>query len=195
MKTFFLYAGLLLGGAGLALAGLVAGAPRQLRVVSAVVVRAPRSLVYDQVRYFRQYPRWSPWRDTDPRQRFALRGPDGAVGARFSWVGVAEPGRGYQQIVALTPARRVAIACRIEQPFRSAPTVEYAFEAVPGGTRVTQRFETALPVPLNALAPLLGLRGNIRQVNERGLANLRRHCEQLAAARPLPVAPALAAAR
>lgn len=60
MKPFFWCAGLLVGGTGLALAG----APRQLRVVSAVVVRAPRGLVYDQVRCFRQYPRWSPWRDS-----------------------------------------------------------------------------------------------------------------------------------
>lgn len=161
-----------------ALAVLVLSAPQQIAVSSAVLIQASPEAVFDQVRYFSHYPGWSPWKESDPEQQTSVEGPDGLPGARYSWVGVREPGKGYQELTAIEPGRRIDIQCHIQEPFKSDPKFVFHFEPETGGVRVTQEFRSDMPVPMNAIGLLMGLKANIQRVSDRGLARLKARCEQ-----------------
>lgn len=149
-------------------------APREINVESAIIVDSPKEEVIDQVRYFNNYPNWSPWRDTDPEQKFRVEGTDGIPGVKFHWEG--KEGSGYQTITSVKP-NEVKIKCLIETPFKSQPDFVYTFEEVKNKTKVTQQFHTDMPVPANIFGLLFNLKEKIKTVNERGLAKLKKASE------------------
>lgn len=152
-------------------------APSQIKVRSEVLINAPKASVLDQVRFFKQYPTWSPWLDTDPEQKNEVKGTDGQVGAQFHWVGVKEEGKGYQELTQFSE-NEIKIKCHIQEPFQSEPDFLYTFTETPQGTKVVYEFETAMPMPMNVIGMLMGLKDEIQKVNDRGLANLKKVCEK-----------------
>jgi hypothetical protein len=157
-------------------------APKKISVRSTQFIQASRQQVFDQLRFMKNFPAWSPFRQQDPEQQFEISGPDGEVGATFSWVGVKEQSRGSQQVVALNGTESLKIQCNITEPFQSNPTFSYTLNEKDGGVELVQLFETEMPVPTNIIGLLMGLKDNIAATNQQGLALLREVTEKQYAA-------------
>lgn len=151
---------------------------KEIVIVSEQKIDAPASVVYNKVRNFKNYPSWSPFRLTDPQQKFDITTIDGQVGSKFHWVGVQETSEGYQEIVGLEENKTVKIKCNITVPYDAKPEFNYSFLEKGNNTYVRQEFRVKMDFPANIIAHLTDLRKEMRLTNEKGLSLLKNVCEE-----------------
>ncbi|MCS7036335.1 MAG: SRPBCC family protein [Saprospiraceae bacterium] len=168
---FLLYV-VLIAGALLALFGLFA--KKEYLIERQITIAAPMELVYDQVRYFRNFRAWSPWAGMDADVR--VEGEDGSPGAAYYWSGEGETGRGSMVLKTAAP-QRLDFEVTIEEPYRSISPTWFAFEADSNQTRVTWVFRMRISYPWNGLAMFTDVNTYVGKDFLRGLENLKRHCE------------------
>jgi hypothetical protein len=147
-------------------------APKQIQIRSTVRIQAPKEAVFPQINNFQNFPSWSPFLETDPEQVYYITGTDGAVGAQYHWQGNKEETAGYQELQALSEDS-IQINCFMSKPMTTTSSFHYRLSTSGDCTTVTQDFSMNLPFPMNALAPIFGIKEKIAQTNERGLNNLK----------------------
>jgi Polyketide cyclase / dehydrase and lipid transport len=177
MAKAFIILGIALGAVLVAIIILSLVAPKRISIRSVQFIQAPKEVVYDQLRFMKNFPNWSPFKVQDPEQKHVISGPDGSVGATFSWEGVKEKSKGYQKVVALKENERVELRCEITVPFESHPSFNYDLIEKAGGVEVVQEFDVAMPFPANVFGLLFGLKREIGATNQQGLALLKKVCE------------------
>jgi hypothetical protein len=153
-------------------------APQQVTLENEQWIHAPKDLVFDQLRYMKNFAAWSPFLAQDPAQKHAVSGPDGQIGAQFHWEGVAVEGKGYQEVVAMRGTDYLQIQCHISTPFEATPTFTYHLTDKDGGTAVRQVFHTQLAIPANVLGMLFGMQEQINATNKMGLGLLKEVLER-----------------
>lgn len=159
-------------------------APKRITVSQTQFIKASRQQVYDQLRLMKNFPNWSPFRLQDPEQKYSISGEDGTVGATFNWEGVRETSKGSQKVVGLRENEWVKIQCYITAPFQSQPSFTYHLTEKDGGVELVQEFAADMPVPMNAIGLLLGLKSKIAQTNQLGLGLLKAVAEKKAQLSP-----------
>jgi hypothetical protein len=153
-------------------------APKRISITSRQFIKAPKEKVYDQLRFMKNFPDWSPFKVQDPEQKFSITGNDGELGATFHWEGVKEKSKGLQKIIALQPNKQVDIQCDITEPFQANPTFSYSLHEKENGVEVVQQFDVAMPFPANVFGLLFGLKTKMKNTNEQGLDLLKKVTEQ-----------------
>lgn len=178
MTKVVIILGVALGAVVLTVVILGLVAPKRISVKSTQFIRASKQQVFDQIRFMKNFPKWSPFRQQDPDQKYVISGIDGQIGATFSWEGVKERSKGSQKIIALSGNSIIKIQCNITEPFQSAPTFDYAIIEKEGGVEVVQDFDTAMPFPANVFGLLFGLKAKMAETNQQGLELLKQVSEQ-----------------
>ncbi len=180
MKKALKFFGIFLGVVAIAVAilNVMSSGENEIIIVSEQKIDAPANVVYNKVRNFKNYPSWSPFRLTDPQQKFDITAVDGQVGSRFHWVGVKETSEGYQEIVGLEENKAVKIRCNITVPYDAKPEFDYYFVEKDNNTYVRQEFKVKMAFPANIIAHLTDLRKDMRLTNEKGLSLLKKVCEE-----------------
>ena len=153
-------------------------APKRISVRSTTFIKASKQQVFDQLRFMKNFPAWSPFLQQDPEQQFTVSGPDGQVGATYSWVGVKEKSKGSQQVVALRGNDAIKIQCTITEPFQANPVFDYTLVEKNDGVEVVQQFDVDMPVPANIFGMLLSLKDKMGATNQQGLALLKQVAEK-----------------
>lgn len=139
-------------------------------------IAAPITLVYDQVRYFRNFRVWSPWAGMDAAIR--IEGPDGTPGAMYYWMGEGEVGVGQMKLKALGP-RRIDFEVTIDKPYEAISPTWFTFEADSLQTTVRWVYHMHIGYPWNGLAMFTDVDAGVGKDLSRGLENLKRHCEAM----------------
>ncbi|MEA5460965.1 hypothetical protein VB796_18030 [Arcicella sp. LKC2W] len=180
MKKGIKFLGIFLGIIVIAVVilNMISSDEKEIVIVSEQKIDAPASVVYNKVRNFKNYPSWSPFRLTDPQQKFDITAVDGQVGSKFHWVGVQETSEGYQEIVGLEENKAVNIKCNITVPYDAKPEFNYSFLEKGNNTYVRQEFKVKMDFPANIIAHLTDLRKDMRLTNEKGLSLLKKVCEE-----------------
>jgi hypothetical protein len=180
MKKVFKYLAIFIAVLALAVGGLhiISSDEKEIAIVIEQEVNAPVNEVYDKVRNLKNYPSWSPFRLTDPEQKYRLSNVDGQVGARFHWIGVKEVSEGYQEIIGLEENKAVKIKCTITVPYEAKPEFNYFFAEKGNKTYVTQEFKVQMPFPANIIAHFTDLKKEMKLTNEKGLSLLKKVCEK-----------------
>jgi effector-binding domain-containing protein len=141
-------------------------------------IEAPREIVYDQVRYFKNAPNWSPWLYLDPNVKTSIDGTDGEAGAVYKWNGNDKIGKGSQTIKSVTPDR-IDLGV-VFNDFSDSPTY-FAFSNKDEYVHVIWSMDMHVPFPWNALSMLTDMNNSfIGKDFENGLGNLKKYCEALA---------------
>ncbi len=153
-------------------------APKKISVTNTQFVKASKQAVFDQLRFMKNFPNWSPFIKQDPEQQYTISGTDGAVGASYSWVGVKEKSKGTQKIVSISGLDKIVIGCSITEPFQSNPTFVYTLTEKNEGVELVQQFDTDMPIPTNVIGLLMGLKAEITATNKQGLALLKKAVEK-----------------
>lgn len=148
-------------------------APKRISVTNKQFIMASKQHVFDQLRYMKNFPKWSPFLLNDPKQKYVISEQDGEVGATYSWEGVMEKSKGSQRVAKLQAYDEVVVECMITVPFQSNPTFTYKLIEKDGGVEVVQLFDTEIPVPSNIFGLLLGLKEKISVTNKQGLNLLK----------------------
>ncbi|MGH8444978.1 MAG: SRPBCC family protein, partial [Solimonas sp.] len=88
-------------GIGLAL-------PDTVHLERSTVVKARPATVYTALNGFKQFNKWSPWAQIDPKTQYVHAGPLWGVGAKLSWSSDnPSVGHGSQEIVEAVPYRKI----------------------------------------------------------------------------------------
>ncbi|MFN0037570.1 MAG: SRPBCC family protein [Saprospiraceae bacterium] len=143
-----------------------------------IEIDAPREIVYDQVRFFKNAPNWSPWLYLDPNVKTSIEGTDGEPGAVYKWSGNKDIGTGSQTLQSVKPNRLDLLVSLSE--FSASPAY-FTLAEEDKMTTVTWAMDMHVPFPWNALSMLTDMNnGFIAKDFENGLANLKKYCEALA---------------
>lgn len=164
-------------GALLALLGLFA--KKDYHIERSIDIDAPKELVFEYARYFKNFDQWSPWSALDPKMQITISGNDGNVGAVHRWSGNDDVGEGEQTITAITPDR-IDIEVRFKRPFESTSPSFMAFRENGQGTKVNWGFDMHIAFPWNGMAMFTDVDAGVGADYERGLKILKKNCEMLA---------------
>ena len=141
-----------------------------------IEIAAPKALVMDQVRYFRKFDKWSPWKILDPDRKVNFEGADGEPGAMYKWDGNDDVGSGYQTLKTVSD-NQIEIEVARLQPWEAKSMTRFVFEEAGEKIRVTWRFNMIIGFPWNGLAMFTDVDAGIGPDQERGLALLKKQCE------------------
>ncbi|MBL7775478.1 MAG: SRPBCC family protein [Saprospiraceae bacterium] len=166
---------------GLGAAWVILGlfAKKVYHIERSMPIDAPKEMVYEQVRYFKNFETWSPWSQLDPRMETSISGPDGQVGAVYTWNGNDAAGSGQQTITAIHPDR-IDLDVHISKPFASQSPSYLRFEERGDTTVVHWIVDFQIAFPWNALAMFTDVDAALGKDYVKGLENLRALCEAMA---------------
>lgn len=157
-------------------AALVAGIgyllPRHVHVERSLVMDAPVSVVYAQFDGFRQFNKWSPWAELDPKTEYTFDGPATGAGAHMSWKSAMKNvGSGEQRITECKANEYVKTDINFGDQGTAQSTARFARAGT--GTQVTWSLDSDLGG--NPIAHYFGLMipGAVGRDYERGLSRLK----------------------
>lgn len=142
---------------------------KSLQIVKGVTIKGTKQEVFDMVRYLNNYPKWSPFLEEDPAQKYEVKGTDGAVGAQFHWDGNKGKDLGFQEIVKIDTFSYVGMRCDIQKPFVAKPTFEYHFTETSNGIEVKQDFRVDSGIVDAFFMWLFNAKAGMEKMNQRGL--------------------------
>lgn len=154
-------------------------ARKNYRVERSLEINAPRELVYEYVRYYKNFADWSPWQQLDPDMKATINGPDGEAGATYAWQGNSKAGSGKQTIKSASPDR-IEQEIAFSEPFESTSPVTMTFEPQGRKTKVTWVMDMHVAFPWNGLAMLTDVDAGVGRDYAVGLGNLKKICEKAA---------------
>lgn len=150
--------------------------PRRANVERAIVIHAPRAVVFDVLNDLARFNKWSPWAMLDPNAKYTFSGPAVGVGAKMAWVGdPATMGSGTQEILVSEPPAKI----RVRYVFGPQPAdATFSLTEEQDGTRVVWSIETDLGN--NPVGRYFGLMFDkmIGGDFERGLVGLKSYVEK-----------------
>ena len=114
--------------------------PDRAQVERSALIDASPATIYTVLDGFRQFNRWSPWADLDPKTIYTYDGPPLGVGARVSWSSVnRNVGAGSQRILEAVPYSTIKL--RLSFDGMDAETTA-TYSLVPEGkaTRLTWQY-------------------------------------------------------
>ncbi len=150
---------------------------QSIQIVKTVVVKGSKQEVFDMVKYLNNFPKWSPFLEQDPSQKYEVKGTDGTVGAQYHWDGNKGKDLGYQEIVKIEEGKYVGTKCDIQKPFVAKPTFEYYFSETPNGIEVKQDFNVQSGLIDAFFMWLFGAKKEMEKTNQRGLDLLKKAVE------------------
>lgn len=148
-----------------------------IRIVKSVTIKGSKEEVFNMVRYLKNFPKWSPFLEQDPTQKYEVKGIDGAIGAQYHWEGNKGKDLGYQEIAKIDTFNYVGMKCDIQKPFVAKPTFEYYFTENENGIEVKQDFNVQSPLIDSFFMWLFGAKAEMEKTNQHGLDLLKKAVE------------------
>lgn len=153
-------------------------ARKQYHIERSVTIEAPYALVYEQLRYFKHFEKWSPWNSLDPNMKSGISGTDGEKGAVYAWDGNGDVGKGTLTITGVQP-NRIDLQERVEDPWESTSPAFFTIEALNDTVvKVSWGFDMIIGFPWNGLAMFTDVDAGVGKDFDRGLNNLKKLCEK-----------------
>ena len=150
---------------------------QHIHIQKTVNIQSDMPTVFDHVRYLKNFKKWSPFYEADPKQKTEVKGNDGHVGAQFHWDGNEGKDLGYQEITKIKPAEYIKMECDIQKPFKANPTFEYTFVNTGNMVKVTQDFNLESGLVDAFFMWLFGAKKDMEKMNARGMELLKLACE------------------
>ncbi|RQO74331.1 hypothetical protein DBR43_02740 [Pedobacter sp. KBW06] len=150
---------------------------KTIEITRSVSIQAPQKRVYEMISQLNNYPKWSPFLAEDPTQKYAVKGDDGTVGAQYHWEGNKGKDLGHQEIERLEANSFVGIRVYIQKPFNAKPTFDYSIKGKGNSTEVIQKFVLQSGLADAFFLWLFGVKKEMENINEQGLALLKKASE------------------
>lgn len=150
--------------------------PSQYRVERSIEINRPDSLVYVKALNFHERRSWDPWIELDPEAQFTVNGPEGQPGWEWSWEG-SKTGKGSLTLLKAEANRLIHSRVVFIKPQGGESDVFMRFTPTASGTMVDWSFEGKADYPFGRYLGMM-MDKFVGADFERGLANLKRVCEQ-----------------
>lgn len=148
---------------------------RNYEVSRSIIIYKPTPEVFSYVSHIRNQDAYSAWAKKDTASEKSYTGSDASVGFVAKWNSeVKDVGQGEQEIIKITPGKRIDMELRFKKPYKSTNYLYMETTALDEAeTKVTWNFSGTVPYPLNISLLFLNMETNVgKQLNE-GLVNLK----------------------
>lgn len=149
-----------------------------IHIKKSVTINGTMEEVFDMVKYLKNFPKWSPFLEQDPDQKYEIKGIDGTVGAQYHWDGNKGKDLGYQELVKIEPNKSIGMKCNIQKPFKAQPNFDYTFDQISNGIKVTQDFKLKSGLVDSFFMWLFGAKKEMEKTNQQGMELLKRAIEK-----------------
>jgi hypothetical protein len=109
--------------------------PKTYTMSRSTVIKAPDSVVYNNVADFHNFLKWNPWYKAEPTAKVEISGTAGQPGHMYTWNG-DKTGQGEMRVTTAEPFKLVDDDLRFIKPFEGTADTKFTFEQVPEGTQV-----------------------------------------------------------
>ena len=109
--------------------------PKSYTMSRSIVINAPDSVVYTNVADFNNFLKWNPWYKMEPTAKITITGTPSQAGHLYVWNG-KKMGLGQMQVLEVKPYKLIDEELKFIKPMEAVSNVKFAFDAVPGGTKV-----------------------------------------------------------
>jgi effector-binding domain-containing protein len=150
-------------------------APDEYSVERSAVINSPRQLVFNQVKYWRNWQAWSPWAELDTAMQETIEGVDGEKGANYRWSGEVI-GKGEMLNTGVKEYEEVDYHLHFIEPMESTADGFFRLSGENGGspaTKVTWSMSGDNPFPWNVLMLFMSMDKMIGTDFEKGLEKLK----------------------
>lgn len=145
-----------------------------------IVIDKPVDTVFEYIKYLKNQDTYSKWNTLDPKMKKTYSGEDGTVGFIAAWES-QDPnvGSGEQEIVKITPGKRIDTRLRFKEPFEAEDDAYMTTESAgSGSTRVTWGFKGSFPYPLNLMGLFMDMDKELGGDLREGLEHLKEELEK-----------------
>ncbi|MEI6767111.1 MAG: SRPBCC family protein [Bacteroidota bacterium] len=151
--------------------------PSTARVERSIAIKAPASVVFDQVGVLKNWPAWSPWHKIDTAMKLTYEGPASGVGAKYSWESKNDK-VGSGSMTTTTYTKNDIIIFEMTG-MGGESTTTFKFGITDTAVNVTWNIETKLGY--NPISRIIGLFFDkmVGPDFENGLNNLKVVCEKM----------------
>ncbi len=125
---------LLIGIIGLAI--YVAVQPSDYDFSRSRVIKAPKSMLFDKVNDYKNWPSFSPWIEQEPEAELTYGDKTSGVDGSYGWNGEIL-GEGNMKTLAVEEGNSINQHIAFIKPFESESNINWAFEDTDEGTKVT----------------------------------------------------------
>ncbi len=168
--------GIVLGAVVLTVVVLGLVAPKGYHVERSIIIHAPRSLVFNHVRYWASWEEWIPWAAMDSTMRTTVEGIDGTPGSKYLWQG-QKVGKGEMVNTGVVPGEEMTYLLRFIKPFASESNGCVRAKEANGTTEVSWAFFGRSPFPWNIFNLVMSMDKMVGKDYEAGLQRLKEVCE------------------
>jgi effector-binding domain-containing protein len=161
--------------------GLSFIAPTKMHVERTIVIKAPKEVIFKNVKMFSNNKKWSPWEEKDSNIKTSIEGTDGSVGAMYKWVGNKDVGEGEQTIRKIDENRSVETDLHFIKPWESHAVAYTNLDDTSDGVKVSWGFNGEMSRPFNIMGLFMNMDRSIGGEYEKGLAKLKALSEKEAA--------------
>jgi effector-binding domain-containing protein len=151
---------------------LVVAMPTKYNVERSITIDAPKTIIFNQVSYFENSIKWSPWSKMDPNMSYEISGTDGTVGSMYSWSGNDSVGVGSLTTVSVTEDR-IDQKLDFTAPWEAHDDTYYLFEDTPEGIKINWGLDGNLSRPMNLMGLFMNMDDMIGPEYEKGLEALK----------------------
>jgi effector-binding domain-containing protein len=110
--------------------------PGKVHVERSLIMKAKAETTFEQVNSLKNWEKWSPWHQIDPKMILSYEGPAAGVGAKYSWTSDNDQVGCGNLIIAESNAFR-NIKTAMDFGDMGTSFANYTFEPVAEGTKVT----------------------------------------------------------
>ena len=109
--------------------------PKTYTVTRTLVIKAPDSVIYNNIADFNEFLKWNPWAKMEPTAKTTISGPIAQPNHLYEWKG-KETGQGYMKIKSVEPDKMVDIELKFIKPFESLADTKFEIEPTSDGNKV-----------------------------------------------------------
>lgn len=157
-------------------------APKKYSVERMTMINAPKELVFNHIKYWRNWQAWSPWAAMDSTMTYTVEGTDGEAGAIYKWIGDPNStGKGEMTNTGVKDLEEIAYHLHFIEPWESEADGYIRIATENGMTKVLWGFYGKTPFPWNVFMLFMSMDKMLGSDFERGLELLKNICEEEAA--------------
>lgn len=152
--------------------------PDTVEIERATTIKATPDRVFLLLNDFREWNRWSPWMDLDPDAKGSISNPSHGKGAKLTWDGNAEVGKGTMTIVDAQPGKLVALEQVFERPMQGTADIRFIIEENSQDTKLRWTMKAPQNFFCKAMCMFMNMDAMLGAQMEKGLASIKELAEK-----------------
>ncbi len=153
-------------------------APKDYTMERTATIKCPKFMVFDQVRFWRNWTSWSPWVEKDSTMIVTVEGTDGEAGSVYRWEGNPKiSGTGFITNTGIKELEEISYHLNVMKPRKNESDRYIRVSGENDSTLVTWGEYSRNPFPCNVLALFMNMNATMGKDFDRGLELLKKLCE------------------